>query len=534
MKNECYKLISLNKLIVSIAFIVFIQSAFSQNYSKKQIDSTFSALKVLPNNTKKVDQLVDLYKNSSKSGFTNEAIIDEAITISEKIFYIEGLAKCYDRKGLTARYDYDYSSSITYHKRALNLLNKTTDTFAKVKCLNSLGVTYRKLNLEKEAFNVYFEALDLSEKLKDKKSIAIALHGIGNVFIDIQEYAKALHYFKKGYNLELERGNDKGQEYSLSNIGEVFLYNKEYDSAYVYLNKALHLTKKFKRKESEAIQYNLLGLLFQNKKDYVKSTQYYKLAIPIFTNENNLRYLSNTLINIGENQLNSGNYEEAFENINIGLTSAKNIKSKENIILGHEALEAYYTKTKDFKNALGAHKLATAFHDSILNESSQKSIISTQIAFETAKKDEQIQKLAKEKELSELSAKSHFNKLIIISIIGILALCILGYLLYLYRRNSDLEIENKNSELQNYLHQIKELKKEAENNVDISTDNFEEYSLSKREIEVFNYITQGLSNDEIAEKMFVSKNTIKTHIKNIYSKLDVKNRIQAIKKVNSI
>ena len=103
MKNECYKLISLNKLIVSIAFIVFIQSAFSQNYSKKQIDSTFSALKVLPNNTKKVDQLVELYKNSSKSGFTNEAIIDEAITISEKIFYIEGLAKCYDRKGLTAR-----------------------------------------------------------------------------------------------------------------------------------------------------------------------------------------------------------------------------------------------------------------------------------------------------------------------------------------------------------------------------------------------------------------------------------------------
>ncbi|WP_457611407.1 helix-turn-helix transcriptional regulator [Lutibacter sp.] len=47
-------------------------------------------------------------------------------------------------------------------------------------------------------------------------------------------------------------------------------------------------------------------------------------------------------------------------------------------------------------------------------------------------------------------------------------------------------------------------------------------------------MSEGLSNDEISEKMFVSNNTIKTHIKNIYAKLDVKNRIQAIKKIKAI
>ena len=203
-------------------------------------------------------------------------------------------------------------------------------------------------------------------------------------------------------------------------------------------------------------------------------------------------------------------------------------------MLGYAALVDYYTLTKNYKKALDAHKNATAFHDSIVNEASQNTIISTQIAYETAKKDEQIQKLAEEKDLSEFNAKTNFNRLIIISIIGLLIVSILGYLLYLYRRNSDLEIENKNNELQNYLHQIKELKEKAKNKSNISPDNFEEYNLSKREIEVFNHITLGLSNDEIAEKMFVSKNTIKTHIKNIYSKLDVKNRIQAVKKINSI
>ncbi|VAW22921.1 hypothetical protein MNBD_BACTEROID04-848, partial [hydrothermal vent metagenome] len=109
---------------------------------------------------------------------------------------------------------------------------------------------------------------------------------------------------------------------------------------------------------------------------------------------------------------------------------------------------------------------------------------------------------------------------------------VLLYLLRLYRKNSDLEIENKNSELQNYILQVKELKEKA-----ISknfSDNFSEFGLSKREIEVLQYISEGLSNDEISEKMFVSNNTIKTHIKNIYAKLDVKNRIQAIKKIKAI
>ena len=277
------------------------------------LDSLFQKLKVKPNNTKKVDDLISLYKKTVYSKKPNEQIIDEAIAIAEKIYYIDGLANCYNRKGLNARHENDFTASISHHKRALNLLSQSTDTLLKIKCLNSLGVAYRKLNLEKEAFDVYFEALDLSERFKNSKSIAIALNGIGNVFIDTKEYDKALYYFRRDYQIELNRNNTRGQEYCLSNIGEIFLYKKRYDSAYIYLNNALSLTKKHKRKDSEAIQYNLLGLLFQNKKEYSKSTEYYQKAIPILTNANNLRYLSNTLINIGVNQLYSGKTIDAFE-----------------------------------------------------------------------------------------------------------------------------------------------------------------------------------------------------------------------------
>jgi len=525
-------------LVFTLLFFIILNPVFGQKITKSQIDSTYAVLKVKPNTKEKVDKLISLYKKAVRVKIPSEEIIDDAITIAEKIFYIKGLGVSYDRKGLAARYKSDYANSITYHKRALNYLDKTTDTLLKIKCLNNLGVSYRKLNLEKEAFNFYFQALDLSEKIKHIKSITIALNGIGNVFIDTKEYDKALYYFKRVYLLDIKRKNIRGQEYSLSNIGETYLYKKLYDSAYFYINKALELTKKFKHKQSEAIRYNLLGLLFQKKGTYNKSTFYYKEAIPLFTKENNIRYLSNTLINIGKNQLYTGQYNEAFDNINIGLNSAKLIHSKENITLGYKALVDYYTKIKDYKNALKAYENAMVFQDSIVNEASQKSIISTQIAYETAKKDKQIQKLAKETAQSQKSANTSLNRLIIISVIGVFIIFILSLLFYLYRKNSDLEIENKNSELQNYLYQISELKDKVNNKTASLnkefTNNFSDFGLSKREIEVLTHITAGLSNAEIAEKIFVSNNTIKTHIKNIYSKLDVKNRIQAIKKIREI
>ena len=52
--------------------------------------------------------------------------------------------------------------------------------------------------------------------------------------------------------------------------------------------------------------------------------------------------------------------------------------------------------------------------------------------------------------------------------------------------------------------------------------------LSKRELEVLGLIAEGLSNKEIAERLFVSPQTAKVHVRNIYSKLDVSSRTQAV------
>lgn len=57
--------------------------------------------------------------------------------------------------------------------------------------------------------------------------------------------------------------------------------------------------------------------------------------------------------------------------------------------------------------------------------------------------------------------------------------------------------------------------------------------LSPREIEVLGLINDGLNNQEIAEKLFISLSTVKTHINNIYKIMEVKNRREAIEKMNN-
>jgi len=54
------------------------------------------------------------------------------------------------------------------------------------------------------------------------------------------------------------------------------------------------------------------------------------------------------------------------------------------------------------------------------------------------------------------------------------------------------------------------------------------FNLSPREHEVLVLIAQGLSYQEIADRLFVSLSTIKTHASNIFSKMDVQRRTQAV------
>ena len=110
--------------------------------------------------------------------------------------------------------------------------------------------------------------------------------------------------------------------------------------------------------------------------------------------------------------------------------------------------------------------------------------------------------------------------------IGFIAIIFTGLGIWLAVKLSKPKIETVVVEKEVYI--------QRNENFVLDTSRVAQLELSKRELEILNLLAEGHSNQEIAAKLFVSVSTVKTHIQNLFEKLDVKRRIQAIEKARSL
>ncbi|MBT1700171.1 DNA-binding response regulator [Fulvivirgaceae bacterium PWU4] len=68
----------------------------------------------------------------------------------------------------------------------------------------------------------------------------------------------------------------------------------------------------------------------------------------------------------------------------------------------------------------------------------------------------------------------------------------------------------------------------------VNEDQLRQLGISRREYEVLELMARGLTNQEIGDRLFVSLNTVKTHSSNLFVKLDVRRRTQAIQKAKEL
>lgn len=74
----------------------------------------------------------------------------------------------------------------------------------------------------------------------------------------------------------------------------------------------------------------------------------------------------------------------------------------------------------------------------------------------------------------------------------------------------------------------------VQSSIQFDEDKIKALGISKREREVLDLISKGLSNQEIADRLFVSLNTVKTHSARLFEKLEVNSRTKAIHKAKEL
>jgi DNA-binding CsgD family transcriptional regulator len=75
---------------------------------------------------------------------------------------------------------------------------------------------------------------------------------------------------------------------------------------------------------------------------------------------------------------------------------------------------------------------------------------------------------------------------------------------------------------------VKEVAVPASQPFTLNQERAKHLGITKRELEILELIARGMSNREIAEKLFVSENTVKTHSSRLFDKLSAKRRTQAV------
>jgi len=75
---------------------------------------------------------------------------------------------------------------------------------------------------------------------------------------------------------------------------------------------------------------------------------------------------------------------------------------------------------------------------------------------------------------------------------------------------------------------VKEVPVPATQSFTLNEQRLKDLGITRRELEILELIAQGMSNREIADKLFVSENTVKTHSSRLFDKLSARRRTQAV------
>lgn len=113
------------------------------------------------------------------------------------------------------------------------------------------------------------------------------------------------------------------------------------------------------------------------------------------------------------------------------------------------------------------------------------------------------------------------NLFLTVTTLGLLLLLLVLFQLYRVNNRRKKLVEADNKRIRKELDEITQnLKTGNQNNIEL-----EKYNLTDRQLEIIELIKQGKSNKEIGEKLFISENTVKYHLKIIYNILGIESRV---------
>jgi len=358
--------------------------------------------------------------------------------------YSTGQSYALNQLGRKYRDISQYNKAIALHKKALNAAEDAQNLEFKVYSLNMLGVVYRRSDAIKVALDYNQEALELAENEENpsdglKRSINVSLNSIGNLYLTLKQYDIAIAQFKKSMELEKELDNKLGLAINYQNIGECLEYKGELEEALHYYRTSLGYNNEINSDKGKVICKNSIAQIYikQNKLD--KALEILEPNLLAAESLGDMSIITAININIGWALMKLEQFNESEKYLTSGLEMSKKHHLPSSIAQAYTFLSQLFTHKGEYRDALIYYQMAEKFHEEINSEVNRRYINDLIIKYETEKKTNQIEALARENEFMNLRLRKKTNTLII----GALGMALLTFILYILYRQKELKNEKQ-------------------------------------------------------------------------------------------
>ena len=458
------------------------------------------------------------------------ALDDSGMNVLERRYLKEETTSyvgfCYRELGLSQKAE-------EYFQKALKLSIEIRDSVEIATAYYNMSTVLLEQGKLDESMDMLQKAYEIDVIRKDTSAIGFDLTVMGNAMVKTRQFDKAANFYKQSIDLlEISTGNYNSLAKRCGLLAEAFIELENWDSAKYYTNQAVDLYAKQSDSILVGMQWVRLARI-ENETDNYDQALYWGVKAKLLFE----KYPTSSAV-ISANSSLAHTHKRLGDNMQAINLLKENVDLTKRLGLLYEHRDSYlqlaqaYEKTGKYGQAFQSAQKANVLTDSITRLETNKATERMRVRYDAERIESENRLLELENEVTKANLAerdAEFKVFVLIGII-ILILAISSFVLVVLRSRMKMKLLlSETGELRSRIKGILEFKPEEVGIVKEQINDSLQHALTDREFEILNLALSNLNNSEIADKVHLSVNTVKFHLKNIYQKLGVSNRKEALK-----
>lgn len=504
----------------------------------------------------------------------NAAKYDSALIYVNRAIesYPSELPSLYKLKADILSYQNDLTTSIDFYRKAIAEVQSSDlrDLSILNESYSGIGFNYGYMGLYEKGIEYTKIGLSYALQLDNKVEISTAYYNLSTYFTRLSQYDSAIMFVMKSYEIDVASGDSTAISSDLNTLG--FLYGRmnNFPKALEYHQKSIEFLKPHE-KNKLASRFNNLGMIQMQMKRYIEAEVNISKSLALHTELNDSLKIAQRKQNLGvlyvkmnsldraqrllnqalQYYVSSGNKyfeatarvqlaeifvtqkrnEQAISELEKSIQLSNEANNMETIVESYGMLVSLYESAGRARNALDALKKQKFYEDSLKSNEKLAELGELELKFVTEQKEKEIELLEVSNQLKAANLEKTQRSVLLLIICLVIFIIAAVWIIITQKQTFRLKEEILSKEKDNLRYQINALLGTGSETIQVGLDEVNEKlkeRLSEREFDILKLAITEKSNKEIANDLFVSVNTVKFHLKNIYEKLGVSNRKEAL------